>query len=861
MLIRYLIKSLLCLSCLSYTVLAKESKTSKEHAYVKNGVVYLANGEELKHFGFNYNAPFAYSNKSILATGADIKQTIDMDIQHMKRIGTNAYRVHVWDREISDADGNILDNAHLELMDYLLAELAKHDIKVILTPIAWWGNGYPAPDTETNGFSNHYSKEQMNTSPEALKATVNYLKQFFHYKNRYTGVKHLNDSNIVLFEFFNEPWHKTPAADSKAYLEALLDAAKEVGVTKPLFYNISEQGDDQAYATAICSTEIDGIAYQWYPTGLVHNSQLNTNLLSTVAHYTNVFAQTKGCENKPKMVYEFDAADVNNSVMYPAMARSFREAGFQWATMFSYDPAVTAHTNVEYNTHNVNLLYTPEKAISYLIASEIFKSTDRLTQVPEFPLSNQFGDTTLDYHKDLSLYSTAQRFYYSTSTEAKPKSVNSLEHIAGTGSSELVQYQGSGAYFLDKQENGKWLLEIYPDVHKLQDPHQSSSLKREITRLYSLPRTIKINLPDLGKRFYITGINEGNLISSVSQGQAAMLTPGKYLLSQSEIAKSSIQAETYYLPVFAKQANSFTHQEQTERNLGDSLLFNAQYYSAQSTRNDVSLFIRYLGQRHFERYQMANTTAGRYQVDLSQDKKWQRAGIVEYFFVAGKEDDTQVTYPGESLGNPNQWDFVAKSEPYRIALKPQYSAVTLFDPQTDRKDVMYPPKGKVQWQFTNGEQGKGTALEFSMSSVNTDDENWLARIGMPLHRSLQHRDLSHINALRLKLKGNTAANEYLTIGLLNEDGLAFGAEVEVKAGWQSVDIPLSSLRPISTQLRIAYPKFMPESFAHSDEYFFDATTLTKIQGIQMAFSSSQFTNKRQKERHTVNIGDILLIKY
>ncbi len=49
--------------------------------------------------------------------------------------------------------------------------------------------------------------------------------------------------------------------------------------------------------------------------------------------------------------FEFDASDVLESYMYPAMARSFRTAGFQWATQFAYDPMATAYANTEYQTH------------------------------------------------------------------------------------------------------------------------------------------------------------------------------------------------------------------------------------------------------------------------------------------------------------------------------------------------------------------------------------------------------------------------------------------------------------------------------------------------------------------------------
>ncbi len=61
------------------------------------------------------------------------------------------------------------------------------------------------------------------------------------------------------------------------------------------------------------------------------------------------------------MIYEFDPADIMYSYMYPAMVRTFRTAGFQWITQFSYDPMDIAYANTEYQTHFLNLAYTPQQ--------------------------------------------------------------------------------------------------------------------------------------------------------------------------------------------------------------------------------------------------------------------------------------------------------------------------------------------------------------------------------------------------------------------------------------------------------------------------------------------------------------------
>ena len=67
--------------------------------------------------------------------------------------------------------GNLLENEHLDAFDYLLNELKKRDINFVITPIAYWGNGWPEPDEDTPGFSNKYGKEKSLDQPGGYQST------------------------------------------------------------------------------------------------------------------------------------------------------------------------------------------------------------------------------------------------------------------------------------------------------------------------------------------------------------------------------------------------------------------------------------------------------------------------------------------------------------------------------------------------------------------------------------------------------------------------------------------------------------------------------------------------------------------
>jgi hypothetical protein len=350
----------------------------------KQGVLrWTKNNQEAAFFGVNYTTPFAYAYRAQKKLNIDLEKTIREDVYHFARLGLDAFRVHVWDTEITDTVGNLLENDHLRLFDYLLAELAKRNIKTIITPIAFWGNGYPDRDEATPGFARKYGKGGSTANDTAIRAQENYLKQFFKHINPYTKQTYTADPNVIAVELNNEPSHSGPKKGVTDYINRLAVAVRSTGWTKPVYYNISQS---PYYGDAVAKADIDGVSFQWYPTGLVANREVQGNYLPHVDHYTIPFDTIPEYRNKSRMVYEFDAADVLKSYMYPAIARSFREAGFQWATQFAYDPMPLAHVNTEYQTHYLNLAYTPSKAISFMIAGEVFRRVPRLKNLVIIPL-------------------------------------------------------------------------------------------------------------------------------------------------------------------------------------------------------------------------------------------------------------------------------------------------------------------------------------------------------------------------------------------------------------------------------------------------------------------------------------------
>ncbi len=829
-----LLTGLLAASSTSLPALAATSTAESEYQ-VKNGVLFAPNGEEVALFGVNYSLPFAFGYRSVAALGLDHREAIAMDVAHLARLGVKAYRVHLWDKLLTDRDGNLLNNEHLALFDFLLQQLHQHNIKVIITPIAWWGSGYPAPDPVEPGFAVPYSKNQMNEQPKAIAAQHRYLQQLMAHKNL-DGVSYAQDPNIVAFELFNEPKHAKaePVTD---YVNQLITTMRAAGVTKPLFYNISEQGNWPEFAEALCASNIDGVAYQWYPTGLLKNSSIHSNVLGSVANYHNPFADIAKCQHKAKMIYEFDAADVPQTVMYPAMARSFRSAGFQWATQFAYDPAALAATNAEYNTHYLNLLYTPGKAISLLIAGEVFRNTPRNSQFPAYPASNRFGNVELVPSQDLAVLNNDTHFYHSNSTDLSPKDPNRLQHIAGVGSSALVQYQGSGAYFLDKVSQDVWQLDVYPDAIQLQDPYQNSSLARQVVALYAQPRALTLKLPKLGEQFFgRDSLGDGGKGIQQAKDGAIQVKPGRYWLARTQQALADTanlnkSTANYRLPTIKPQPMQLHHQPLRLWDLTQTLPICAQLGSNEPAT--LTLYWRMLGEKDFQSKPMQATDKANYCAKLSKTDLKQ-SGQLQYL-ISAQSKNQQLTFPHGIAALPSAWDYPLQAldnhHLYRTQLQQTGAMVPIFSADHDQAQLLYPKASQVRQSWVAGERQQGLALRLQTAATT---EPSLLRTQINPALGLAARDLQGYDKVAIKIR---ALNQTQSVqfALLNADGLAFGTELEVGEQWRYLVVPFAALKPMPTELTQAYPTFMPAQLPHQTLEFGE---LSKLQGLQLRLIAS-----------------------
>ena len=253
------------------------------------------------------------------------------------------------------------------------------------------------------------------------------------------------------------------------------------------------------------------------------------------------------------------------------------------------------------------------------------------------------------------------------------------------GSSPIVNYNGSGAYFLDKVEPGIWRLEVYPDNKVIQDPYQNSSLRREVGRLYLNRNAMDITLPDLGKNFVVTPLTKSRINNRPQTAYTASkntiaVEPGIYLLSAKNTNTEkalTTQDSAYYLPPIQSSKTTLYHQPQRAISVNDNYIFSAKIGTSSSVEK-VELVIRYKSWRDFHSITMQPDGKGNFSTKLPNDAMWQKPGPLEYAIAVTQAAGT-TTFPGGVEGHPKDWNFVAEDGYWKMDLQPTGVPIDLFD--------------------------------------------------------------------------------------------------------------------------------------------------------------------------------------
>ena len=762
------------------------------------------NGEEICYYGVNYTVPFAHAYRAANYLDVDHESAIEQDVYHLVRLGLDAFRVHVWDCEISDTLGNLIENEHLRLFDYQMNVMKSRGFKFIITPIAFWGNGYPEPEEKTPGFSTKYGKGNCLTDPGAIRAQEVYLEQFVNHINPFTGIAYKDDPDIIAFEVCNEPHHSGTIDETRDFINRMVHAISNTGCRKPVFYNVSHSIH---LGRAYFSSDIQGGTFQWYPSGLVAGHEVKGNFLPNASVYNIPYDTVPGFHKMAKIVYEYDAADIGRSYIHPYMAKSFKEAGIQFVTQFSYDPMFMAYANTEYQTHYMNLAYAPRKALSLMIAGEVFRRLPLGKKTATYPADTIFDVFRVSYSLDLAEMITGQEFIYTNNTLSLPPAQDKLERIAGYGSSSVVGYEGCGAYFLDRLDRGVWRLEVMPDAIWIRDPFERASLDKEVSVIIHREWPMVIDLPDLGKEFSVNGINEGNEINREADGGYFRISPGTYLLvRKGQNTKFSGKdnwnnfiLDEFVAPPTSIKKNYLLHDPPEEITSGKPVKLSARVITVNEPEI-VELFL-FAGWRP-DRLVMEKKSGYTWEVEIPADKI--REGFLRYYIVV-KDNGGCKTYPTDAEGQPADWDFF-QQDPYTIAVVDKDQPVVLFNAGKDGEE-MY----GNSWFMTAPSSNPGETV-VQMRTWNLERAPHILASRFFFKEKIRGRtvDLDYFSELVFKGYAISSNPFPVELSLVLDDGTTYGGTVIMQPGQEYYSLDLDELERVKTiNLPGAFPVFLP----------------------------------------------------
>jgi len=823
-------------------------------------------GDEVSLFGVNYTVPFAFTYRAHKYLGLSHKQSIDNDVRHFARMGLDAFRVHIWDQQISDRQGNLVDNEHLDLLDYLIFKLKSRGIYSILTVVGASKTGYPEPDPPAEGFSYYYTKEQLATEPEAIEKQQRYLTQFLNHINRYTGLAYKDDPAILAFEPCNEPAWLSAGSITK-YINALVKAIRNTGCTKPVFYFVTKT--DSETVKGVHRSTADGASFGWYPTGLVNDKTLRGNPLGSVDTFLE--KPRPLLDKRAKIVYEFDAADVAGSFMYPAMARTFRTEGMQWATMFCYDPLALAFNNGEYQTHYLNLVYSPNKAVSFMIASEAFHRLPRLKSYGSYPENTRFGPFRVSYEQNLSEMVTEKVFMYSNETVTKPPKPEALERVVGCGSSPVVDYEGLGCYFLEKIKAGLWRLEVYPDAVWINDPFGKPDVDWEVSRLIWRKWPMKITLPDLANEFVVEPVNKGNSYKTKTTDGTFAIRPGVYLLGCKDVKVSDyhpsasfgrVLLSEFVVPPEKTRPTVVLHKPPREIVEGRDWQVKADVVSSVAP-GKVTLYLRRATERQFTSYPMQRQRAYKYAVKIPA--KEIKAGLLEYYITVQEGGRFRV-FPDNRLVRAEPTDWYGHISTFWDAFVVGKDApVELFNAARDRDNLYLTNFWRAveyKLDFIPAGGSEQLALRLDVPDFRPEPQEVSGRFAFVSDINTRREGLEDFKRLKICARAGREATSGFEIALLEKDGSAWGTVVPLTTKWQQISIPLSQLKhtaitdlPQPCPKRLEYRQKGPAGRGGEN----DRLRIKDIEAIQFSFGARLFPDRLDRP-HAIELQSITLEK-
>jgi len=487
---------------------------------LRDATLFFEDGREVALWGVNFQAclyweqGFRREPLGLPGDADSIKRMTDNGFEDLKRLGCDVLRFHLTPADFADAAGELVENQWLDLLGYTLAKAREYGMYVTLTFL----NQMEFTLVEDSFIAACPRKEWL-FDATCLGAARTFIRRLLRWKNPYTGICLKDDPVIATWEPVNEPlyinyadmkanpsyrnefeswvadnggefndWHFSLWRQHKVrtVIDGFHDLLREEGANQPMVWNCNwprmVDGNRDVFR-AIAESKAEIVSFCLYPGQDEVGEPFLDNAADTSKKNYLPFMQhcyddydhlgwltSEPFRHKAKTVYEFETMyNALNTYLHPAMAKLFRSLGAQMATLWTY--SFEEYAPLFSGSHLFNLKCTPGKTAGFLVAGEVFRTRPRGGGFSTSSVTEDvFDGFALSYDHDLSMATADGTVIYSGNMDWCPLELPpSPRRIVGRGTSPLVEYSGTGLYFIDIGKK-ELRVHIMPNARFVRDP-------------------------------------------------------------------------------------------------------------------------------------------------------------------------------------------------------------------------------------------------------------------------------------------------------------------------------------------------------------------------------------------------------
>jgi hypothetical protein len=470
---------------------------------VQDGTLYFEDGSEVRLWGVNFQAALSAEYELMVQRNlfrpfifSEYQRMIEDSFEELKTLGVDIIRLKISADDITDAEGNLVENDWLGCLDYVMKEAQRSGMYIYVTLCNPHTEG-AIPDS----FVNRFRDGEIFYLEEEQQLLERYLKQLLNRRNPYDGNRVYKDNPAwVIVEPIHEPaylkrdeiresyprvevvyqeWLKSEGhEDTAEYFELFRYTHAKKFIERMIEFFRSEQdrmvmtwglggsrsrerdGDDPFRAFLDSGNRL--YSFTFYPGQEEIPPPPKDSIDLSDRDWFPFFREVYSDPNRlgwqmeerfrnrhARIVCEFEALANHNASTYPALATFFRSLGAQVAIQWTY--RLTGYARCFSGPYNFNLKTTPRKAAAFMVAGEVFKNTPRFAPYPAS--GEELGRSGPGYYsreENASAFSDDDSLLYSGNVGANDlSSPVEPKFIVGMGRSPLVRYEGNSLVELE----------------------------------------------------------------------------------------------------------------------------------------------------------------------------------------------------------------------------------------------------------------------------------------------------------------------------------------------------------------------------------------------------------------------------